>query len=507
MMTTPSSLPTGEPGKHYSQTLTASGGKPPYKFSVVGGKLPEGLSLGSAIGPEAIISGEPRGPGSTFVVKVTDSDLKTSTKTFSVAINRPPPHITTSSPLPYGTYEVPYSQFVTASGGKPPYTFSLTSGLLPSGLTLKGNGTLEGTPKGVSTSTFDIKVTDSNSASDTKLFKLTIIAGPTITTPNNLPGGAVGVAYSLKFTATGGTPPYTWFRVGPLPAGLDIIGPTLSGTPSQVGTSLLLKIGVKDVNGAEVTKNFYLNIASAPSITTPSPLPDAFTGNAYKQTFEAGGGKDPYSFSLENGALPPGLSLQGAVLSGIATTPGTSTFTIKVTDANGAKRTKGFFLTVKSPPVITTPSPLPSGEVGLSYHSAFFAEQGIKPYKFEVVSGTLPAGLALTGATLTGSPTTASTSTFTIRVTDSASVSSTKNFSITIVAANAPLPTTMTSNALKVVGIGVEVSDPNAPPLPASITSGALKVMGIGAEVWDPNAPTLPSSITSGPLKVVGPGP
>jgi hypothetical protein len=254
-------------------------------------------------------------------------------------------------------------------------------------------------------------------------------------------------------------------------------------------------------------KDFYLSVASAPTITTSSPLADGFTGNAYKQTFEAAGGKGPYSFSLESGTPPAGLSLQAALLTGIPTALGTSNFAVKVTDANGATRTKNFALAVKSPPLITTPSPLPGGQVGLAYNATFFAENGIEPYKFSLAAGTLPAGLTLTGATLAGTPSAAGTSAFTIKVTDSAGVFSSKSFSGATVAADAPLPAAMTSAVLKVVGIGVEAWDPNAPPLPSSLTSGALKVVGIGAEVWDPNAPTLPSSMTSGPLKVVGPGP
>ena len=71
--------------------------------------------------------------------------------------------ITTSS-LPAGTVGVAYSQALGASGGTPPYTWSVASGSLPAGLSLAAGGTISGTPGTAGSSSFTVRVTDSASA-------------------------------------------------------------------------------------------------------------------------------------------------------------------------------------------------------------------------------------------------------------------------------------------------------------------------------------------------------
>jgi hypothetical protein len=72
-ITSPSNLPAATHGVAYSATLLASGGNPPYKWSVVGGALPNGLHLQRSSGT---ISGTPRSSG-TFVFTVQGRDTKT----------------------------------------------------------------------------------------------------------------------------------------------------------------------------------------------------------------------------------------------------------------------------------------------------------------------------------------------------------------------------------------------------------------------------------------------
>lgn len=89
-----------------------------------------------------------------------------------------PPDITTSS-LPQGTVSAAYSAQMNASGGTSPYTWSLASGSLPNGLSLNSNGTITGTPSVAGTSSFSLKVVDSNGASDTQSLTLTVLAAAT----------------------------------------------------------------------------------------------------------------------------------------------------------------------------------------------------------------------------------------------------------------------------------------------------------------------------------------
>ena len=64
--------------------------------------------------------------------------------------------------LPNGTVAVAYSQTLVGSGGTAPYTFALTGGTLPAGLTLTSAGVLAGTPTAAGTSSFTIRATDAN---------------------------------------------------------------------------------------------------------------------------------------------------------------------------------------------------------------------------------------------------------------------------------------------------------------------------------------------------------
>jgi hypothetical protein len=111
-------------------------------------------------------------------------------------------------------------------------------------------------------------------------------------------------------------------------------------------------------------------------------------------------------------------------------------FTIQVTDNVGGTATRAFTLAVTPTALaITTATPLPNGVVGTAYSQTFAATGGTTPYTaWAVTAGTLPAGLTLNPATgaLTGTPTTAGTSNFTVQVTDSASATTTRAFDLTI---------------------------------------------------------------------------
>jgi len=261
-----SPLPLGAVGSAYIQTLTATGGTTPYSWSVVSGSLPAGLTLTSATG---VISGTSTMANTfTFRIRVTGANSLYSEKDFSLTINPAPtaPTIATSSPLPAGTVSTAYSQTLTATGGTTPYTWSVVSGSLPAGLTLaSGTGVISGTPTTANTYTFRVRVTGANSLYSEKNLSLTINpapTAPTIATSSPLPGGTAGMAYGQTFTATSGTPPYSWSVVsGSLPAGLTLASSTgiISGTPTTPNT-FSFRIRVAGANSLYSEKNFRLTI-------------------------------------------------------------------------------------------------------------------------------------------------------------------------------------------------------------------------------------------------------
>jgi uncharacterized repeat protein (TIGR03803 family) len=158
---TTSSLPAGTVNSPYTATLSVTGGVPPYNWSVIHGSLPNGLTLNSS----GVISGTPTSAGNfSFTVQVSDSESPPATTIAPLSITiRSALSITTTS-LPLGTVNTPYSATLAAAGGLPPYTWSVVHGSLPNGLTLNaGSGAISGSPATVGTFNFTAQVSDSQS--------------------------------------------------------------------------------------------------------------------------------------------------------------------------------------------------------------------------------------------------------------------------------------------------------------------------------------------------------
>jgi uncharacterized protein (TIGR03437 family) len=215
---------------------------------------------------------------------------------------------------------------------------------------------------------------------------------------------------------------------------------TLPGRCSYTGTGTINDVGGTlpsacfDGHATGTFETFSQNPA-APSITTTS-LPNATVLTAISQTLAAAGGTPPYTWTLAGGSLPAGLGLASTgTISGTPTKPGASAFSVKVTDSAGLSAVQTLSLAVAALPVtITTPSPLPSGMATVQYPLQILsASGGYAPYTFALSDNPLPAGLTLTsGGAISGIPTTAGTSRFTVRATDSTGLTGFATFSITV---------------------------------------------------------------------------
>jgi len=182
----PATLPNGSVGTPYSQTVSASGGTSPYVFSVSSGALPGGLLLNAATGA---ITGTPNTAGTfTFTITATDATGCSGSRLYTITIASVGcPAITLSpSTLPPGMVFTFYSQSVTASGGTAPYTYTVASGALPSGLTLNpATGLISGTPVVSGLFNFTIRATDAGGCVGSRPYSIAIAAagpagGPTL---------------------------------------------------------------------------------------------------------------------------------------------------------------------------------------------------------------------------------------------------------------------------------------------------------------------------------------
>ena len=146
------------------------------------------------------LQGTPQTAGTfNFTVQATDRSGATATQSFSLVINPPTLTITVASPLPAGTVGVAYSQKlpVVASGGTPPYTWSVIAGSVP-GLSFDpASLTLSGTPTTAGTFNFTIQATDSANLTATRSLSLTVNAASlSITTSRQLPDGRLNQPYT-----------------------------------------------------------------------------------------------------------------------------------------------------------------------------------------------------------------------------------------------------------------------------------------------------------------------
>ena len=289
--------------------------------------------------------------------------------------------------LPFGVTTAPNSYSATIAVSKvgaagPTVTFALTAGRLPPGLTMpaqSGSSTvISGNPTQTGTFNFTVKATDGNLTAT--------------------------LAYQITITAQG-------------PPDQLLCDPADNGGFAESGTCV---------------------------------LPDATLGLPYAghlvTSHRAGG-----TLSVIAGALPPGLSLAasfgaaGDVVSGTATGQGTFTFTVRGTGDQGQPLYQAYQIAVdpNQPLAVVLPasgSTLFPGTVGQAFGINFFLSGGAAPYTWTLADGQLPPGLHLQTFSdprdadneMTGTPTTAGTFTWTMRVTDYDGHQATQQFSITI---------------------------------------------------------------------------
>ena len=178
----------------------------------------------------------------TLAVNVVATSVADATKSaFAPLTVVPPPSVTTTS-LPGGTGGGVYKAVLQESGGVSPFSWSVTSGSLPSGFTLGSDGTIAGTSCAGGTSNFTVKVADSATppftASTSLSINVTII--PLSITTTSLPDGAADTIYSQEVQVAGGVSPYTWSVTnGSLPSWATLNSPTgrITGIPGTTGTA------------------------------------------------------------------------------------------------------------------------------------------------------------------------------------------------------------------------------------------------------------------------------
>ncbi|MBK9169618.1 MAG: putative Ig domain-containing protein [Bryobacterales bacterium] len=413
----------GQRNQPYAGAVTATGGSPGYGFLLTAGALPPGLTLSAG----GLIAGTPTTVGTfPFAVTVTDSENDTALAECSITISSDAPPLTAACAVNPGQASVPFSGAVVVSGGEPGYTFAVTGGTVPGGLTLNpATGAIGGTPDGPGFSVFDVTVTDS--AGTTATARCTVPVDATPVVPACAAGpGTVGAPYQGRVSVTGGQQPFLFEVIsGSVPPGLllDPRSGGLSGTPVTPG---FYTFGVQVTHagaGAGVTE-CGIQVRQRP-LVTGCQIGAATAGQLFSGRITASGGESPYVFTLApDSILPPGLALgaDGSV-TGAPTEAGQFPFTVLVSDSAPGEfrqtRPQTCSLTV-APEPLQTRCNLPRGLVGRPFPAATLrASGGTPPYRWALESRFVP-GLALSpDGSITGVPTTVGRYPFTASVTDS----------------------------------------------------------------------------------------
>ncbi len=449
-------IPNGIVGIAYSVALAAAGGSPAYTFVLTSGSLPPGLTLAGS----GALAGTPTVAGSfPVVIRTTDSSGAEFQKNYTILIGSGNLSFTNVS-LPVSYLGQNYRISLYAAGGVPPYTFSIASGALPSGLTLDPNGIIYGIPTVIGQSSVSFRVVDATGSTAADTLVMGAIQSAIGFGFTSISTATVGQGYGFTPTGSGGVAPFRFSVLGGLPPGIKVRADgALTGIPTQAGSYNVL-IRAQDGSGAIVEGSFPFLVLEAGFRISSLSLPDAQIGQAYSQTLTSSGGSGAVSYVVQNGALPPGIQLSSAgVLAGTTTLAGSYPFTIRAIDATSASTTAALTLIVSSPIVTFITNSLPSGTIGVLYNQSLAVIGGNGPYSFVVNSGVLPTGLTLSQSGLiAGTPTGLGNFVFDVRATDSKGQTSTAAFLVGISAAGAPSVVAVVS-AANYTGNGVTAGE------------------------------------------------
>ncbi len=315
------------------------------------------------------------------------------------------------------------------SPGNPYVWYEIVNGSLPEGLSMSRQGVISGTPTSVGNRRFWVWNHDLTQAQggpswcqneDRSEREFSIFVDPGLAIVNtSVKQAVVNQPYSETLKAqrvdtlnpvTGPDVQATWsVQSGSLPTGLTLAADgTLSGTPTAEGSYGFV---VHAQNGSPfATKEFTISVRQPLVVKSPfaaATRPTAEVGLRFGRTATATGGSGTYAWSLSSGALPTGLVLDPAkgAIAGVPQAAGTFAFAVTATDSEGRSETANAALTVAPRLQIRTLRLAPA-RVGRIYRAKLATNGGVRPLKWRLAAGKLPAGVRLTQSLgrLSGTP-------------------------------------------------------------------------------------------------------
>ncbi len=482
-------------GSSYTQTLTAAGGTAPYQFAISSGALPVGLILSSS----GVLSGTPSVAGSfPFFVRVTDAAAQTAQASFSLTVSSGQFRINESF-LPSAQIGVAYTQQFSSQGGVAPVSYVVSSGALPAGINISSSGMLTGSAITAGSYPVSIRAVDASGQSTSQSITLYVNASAFTISGAITPPAIVGQPYAYAPAVNGGSAPLTISIIGgSLPPGLQISAAgAISGTPTASG-AYGFALRAQDAAGQVAQTSLSINVSSNALSLNAVGLPLGQVGTAYTTTISATNGAGPFAYTLVGGSLPPGLTLAtNGNISGTPTAPGIYQITLKVSDANTNTAQQSLTVFITAPGFAVTTNAIPSAQLNQPYTAVLLGFGGTAPYNFQLTSGSLPPGIALSSVgVLSGTPTAAGSYPITLRAADAANSAFVLNYNLIV---NAP--------AIALAPASLPSGQSNVPYSLSLVASG-----GVGPYLFTVASGGLPPGLTlssngllSGSPTMVGP--
>lgn len=416
----PASLSEGMVGMAYSSTFTASGGCGQYVFTQAGGTLPPGLTLA----PNGTLSGTPTTCGTyVFTIKATDKCGCLETQTYSLTVSGQQQPITGLFNTGVDNNNVVLPDNIT----DPHYTVTQ-----PDGTTIPATARPAFNPWIANSPTS--KWIGFQSAAPNTTFTYTT----TFTLPN-CPGLSAEISGQWASDDT---------------SAIFLNGVQKASLPNVVSSNFLqlhpftinsdfnpglntLTVVVNNSNfggqtGLRLEWAGTFKCCPCQLVLGPDKLDSGTVNLPYNDQVEPIGGAAPYMYTTA-GNLPPGVIFTNGVFTGTPTTPGTYTYTVTVTDANGCTAIRTFTIIIGCHVVIFDPPFLSAGFVGSAYNRVLGLTGGIGTVTWSTVSGSLPPGITLSAnGTLSGTPTAAGVFNFRVQAIDASTCATTKDYTLEI---------------------------------------------------------------------------
>ncbi|MFU1552419.1 putative Ig domain-containing protein [Aeromonas sp. A04] len=434
----------------------------------------------------------------SFTYTATNAGGTSSPATVTITVS--PPSISLSpTTLSNGTVGTSYSATLTASGGTAPYTYAITAGSLPAGLSLNtGTGAISGTPSASGASNLTVTATDANSATGSQAYTLTIDAQAPV-------AGAVSATVAANSSAN----PITLALSGGAATSVAVASAASHGTATASGTSITytptagfsgsdsFTYTATNASGTSSPATVTITV-SPPSISlSPTTLSNGTVGTSYSATLPASGGTAPYTYAITAGSLPAGLSLNtgtGAI-SGTPSASGTSNLTVTATDANSATGSQAYTLTIDAQaPVAGAVSATVAANS--SANPITLALSGGAATSVTVASAASHGTATASGTSITYTPTAgfSGADSFTYTATNASGTSSPATVTITVSPPSISLsPTTLSNGTIGTSYSATLTASGGTAPYTYAITAGSLPAglslnTGTGAISGTPSA-------------------